>query len=86
MFGREEAGDEAQKLKWGQSWTRFFPRFRGPRRGWKRGAIPYLWRDLHVLEVVGCPADVCCGLTGEAAWTSTPGYRLIRLLISKRVT
>lgn len=37
-------------------------------------------------EAVGCPGEVCRGLTGKAAWTSPPGYRLIRLLESKRVT
>ena len=53
VCGRDKAGDEAKKLKQGQSWTCFCPRFTGPRKGGRRGANPCLWRDVRFQKLWG---------------------------------
>lgn len=60
------------------------PGFMYLRRGLRRGKS--LWKDLCVPEAGGCPGEVGCDMLGNSAWTSPPGHRLVRLLVSGRVT
>lgn len=89
VLGEDEAGDDRtlRQEMTGRSGRAgaglaSAPGFRGPRRGWRRGSIPCLWRDLYVPETRGYPGKGGCSRTGNAAWTSPPGHRLV----SRRVT